>query len=495
MPLLSVRRAVAFTPWAALAAFVLVTGCSNPSITLTPTKSKLCAGGFDSTEITAKVLLTGGSPKAGVTVNFNLTGDGSFSNDPAYALQNATVASDAKGEATVTLYSGSQAGNGATVTANFSDGDTGESASATITIPFTEPGAGCGGAPTSTSLTFRCDVMNIAALREPQPDIAVPCTVEAATHDGSHVPAEAMDIQWLLEAGSMEPQTGASGHRTFLYHPGGGTRTAPKDVEPDATLDEPSRFDALGQTRNPRKGLVTLVAVARGEEAWIDTNGNGKFDPGIDTFDDLGEPFVDMNDNGERDPDEEFIDLNGNGQWDGPNGKWDADTQIWAVTHILWTGPPAIDQKTTENAATHYTLSANTATITAPASLTVSLYLRDENLNPVAGFDGLGSYDQVAFNTVDSGIIGINPATRPIRNQLGFTINADGTIEGRSFLKDPAFQFVISTYDGYDGAFTVTFQTTLSPGPAGEAYFLEQIIEDLTLQLQGHVVLPAPPPP
>jgi hypothetical protein len=476
----------------------LATGCGEASLTLTPKKSQLCAGGFDSTDITAKVKLTNGGSTAGIAVNFSITGDGSFSNDPASAVTSATVATDANGEATVTLYSGKQAGNGATVSADFSDSNSGDSGSATITVPFTEPGAGCGAAPTSTSFTVTCDVANVAALRDPLPQIAVPCRVQAKTHAGAAVPAEAMDITWHIEAdesgnpaGTMEAATDSKGDRIFLFKPTG----KPLQVQPDDSLGEPSRADALGNTRCPRQGLVTIVAATRGEETWVDANANGVFDPGVDSFDDIGEPFVDGNDNGTWDSGlEELVDVNGNGKWDGPNGKWDADTTIYAVTHLLFTGAPAIDQKTTPDAATHYTLSANSTTITAPASLTVTLYLRDDNLNPVAGFDGLGSNDLVNFTTPDTDVISLTPESRPVKNQIGFTINDDGTIAGNSFLKDTGYRFVIGTYDGYAGSYTVNFQTLLSPGPAGaDNWFLDQLTEDLTLTLQGQVKVAATP--
>lgn len=100
---------------------------------------------------------------------------------------------------------------------------------------------------------------------------------------------------------------------------------------------------------NPRDGLVRLVAVTRGEEAFTDTNGNKIWDDG-EPFQDLPEPYVDSNDNGTCDycdPDalvppgavrEEFRDTNRNGRWDEGNARWDGDTDIWTDTVVLWTG-------------------------------------------------------------------------------------------------------------------------------------------------------------
>jgi hypothetical protein len=467
-----------------LAAFL--GGCASASVTLTATKDELCAGGYDKTDIKAVVKLSGGKAKAGIVVSFSLTGEGSFSTDPITTLTSKDVATDAAGEAVVTLYAGRNAGVEATITASFSDDDSGDYAEANITIPFVTPQPGCGGAPGSRSLNFRCDALNVGALRQPMPDIVVPCYVEAATHDGQKIPAEAMEIEFLLEAGSMEASTDYDGHRFFLYRPSGGARTLPKVVEPSPDLFEPSRFDSNGKERCPRQGLVTLVAVVRGEETWIDTNGNGVYDPGVDTFDDIAEPFVDMDDNGDRDSDEDFVDVDGDGSYSQANGTWDNDTKIWAVAHILWTGAPAIEQKTGDAVATHYTLSANSANITAGGSLDVALFLRDENLNPVAGFDGLGSSDYVEFASPE-GIVTLSPYTRAITNQIGFTINTNGTIEGDSFLADLPYRVKLSSTAGYTGDYTLTFTMIASPGPSGQDYFLTQINELLTLQVAGKV--------
>jgi hypothetical protein len=70
---------------------------------------------------------------------------------------------------------------------------------------------------------------------------------------------------------------------------------------------------------------VTILATATGEESFTDIDGNGTFNAG-DTFDDIGEPFRDDNEDGVRQPTEPFLDFGGgnavqpNGSHDGPNG-------------------------------------------------------------------------------------------------------------------------------------------------------------------------------
>ena len=117
-------------------------------------------------------------------------------------------------------------------------------------------------------------------------------------------------------------------------------------------LNEPRRQDpvrkALNLTLNPRDNLVTMIAITTGEEAFDDTNNNGKYDQG-EGFDDLTEPFVDSNDNGTWDEGERYVDTNGNGKWDGKNGVYDASTLIWVPERILWTGMPhGLDARTPE---------------------------------------------------------------------------------------------------------------------------------------------------
>ncbi len=125
---------------------------------------------------------------------------------------------------------------------------------------------------------------------------------------------------------------------------------------------EPWYTDDFGRVRNPRDGLVTIVAYTNGEEQFTDTNKNGRYDVG-EPFIDLGEPYIDVNDNNKWDArlpglpnGEPFVDIPcsaqqakngingckqanvGNGRRDGPNGLWDEDTLIWKKTWILWTG-------------------------------------------------------------------------------------------------------------------------------------------------------------
>jgi hypothetical protein len=88
--------------------------------------------------------------------------------------------------------------------------------------------------------------------------------------------------------------------------------------------------------------------VVRGEEAFVDSNGNGVYDLGEPFTDAPSEPFIDANDNGVWDPGEFYVDTNGNGVFDGPNLVWDGpgcpqagcntSPTIWISMNILFTG-------------------------------------------------------------------------------------------------------------------------------------------------------------
>ncbi len=176
----------------------------------------------------------------------------------------------------------------------------------------------------------------------------------------------------------------------------------PQDVDPINGEPWAQVTDKCGtRFSNPRDGLVTIIVLAKGEEGFIDLNGNGVWDAG-EPFIDQGEPFIDANDNGVYDPGEYFVDLNGNGVYDGPNGKWDADTTIWAETRVLYTGAPSI----TTVVAASGTVPAYGNPMTGPiswvnpqavgvqsssggktATTAVAEFLfRDQNLNPLTPY-------------------------------------------------------------------------------------------------------------
>jgi hypothetical protein len=338
--------------------------------------------------------------------------------------------------------------------------------------------------------TFRitCDAVNIGALREPVPEIKVRCHVTAQTRKGETLPAAALAPEFRTEAGTITPaEDELTGERIFLYGAKGGA-SAPKDVPPDAALNEPSHADENGRTRNPRDGLATLIAVTLGEEAFSDTNGNGQYDQG-ESFVDAAEPFVDADDNDRWDAGEPFVDSNGNDQWDPANGHWDEKIQIMALYKLLWTGPLHASNKTSRIER------LGNAAILDAGKLELEAHVLDANLNPIAAF--AESKDYLEWTISSNGDAQTSDATDPpLSNTLGFSFDKAANTErqrwlivSNSFAPKP-FRLTVEDGSPADGetnpqGFTVSAAIYASPGPTGDGAFLPPIDEAFADRVQG----------
>lgn len=126
----------------------------------------------------------------------------------------------------------------------------------------------------------------------------------------------------------------------------------------------------------PQDGLLSVMAAFRGEESFLDTNGNGKFDyidvdgnnrhdpgePASEPWIDMPEPYLDRNNNCIYDDlsasirlqpvdrvkhSDLFSDVDGSGEFgfrnlqngssgkEFTNGQWDRDTELFVNTHLL----------------------------------------------------------------------------------------------------------------------------------------------------------------
>ncbi len=296
--------------------------------------------------------------------------------------------------------------------------------------------------PSNRNFTFMCDPVNQTVLATPyvdQPiDATFSCKVKLSDRYGNPI-GVATPIQFKTEAGSIPnaattmpyETTGDNveeGAATVYFNTWGGP-AVPRDVAPlevGASDTAPTRSNepwimADGIKRNPRDGLVTLIAYARGEEFFHDLNGDGIRSDGshgekIEPFYDQGEPFVDANDNGTWDEDELYVDVNGNNSWDGPNGKHDADTTIWTITHVLYTGyvkhsailsgAPDLDAPNLFESATGHA-SEYGRCLSYGSSDWFALYFADQNLNRVQADHELSGKSLVGtLNVVTNDSIG-----------------------------------------------------------------------------------------
>jgi hypothetical protein len=455
----------------------LATACSStPNLTLSVNNKEIAAGGTDFATITAAVMLGDDPAAEGLKVGFT-TSAGSF--DRTSELLTQEVSTDAAGKATIKLYSAKATGE-ATVDAQYYDEISGLYANSSVTIKFTSP------LPVASTFRLTCDADNIGAMRAPMPDIKVTCNLTAQSAGGKTIPATALDPTFFAEAGSITPKKDYyTGKQVFVYSPKGGS-PAPKDVDPDQGLAEPSYDDKNGKKRNPRDGLATIIAVVEGQEAYNDANGNGTWDPG-EPFDDAAEPFVDTDDDDSRDPDEKYVDTNGNGQWDIANGKWDAKVKIMAIYKVLWTGKLDNSPKTSR-------IDRINSTISNGSKLDLTAYALDANMNPLAAFQKNSDYLEWLL-TSGGDATSNDPTTPPMDNGRGFSFDMSANTERKrwkivsnSFTASP-FKFTVE--DGYPGDtdpatnFTVSVNVYSTPGPSDDGYFLTQVTEKITDKVQG----------
>lgn len=233
----------------------------------------------------------GNAVNNGTVVNFVLTGPSGGklpSNGGEYIGSNdgtPTTASTTTlgGVAEVNLVSGAVAGP-ATVTASV--------AGTGISTPSAAISIG-GGVPSSNHFRLAATQLNLAAAAGNSATIGAFLSDRFSNVNGLVGTA----VSFFAEAGAIQPLTLADEFGIALA---------------DFTVG--AGF--------PPNGILTIMASTQGEEAFVDTNGNGLYDVG-EAFSDIGEPFLDKNENGVRDADELYIDVNGNGVYNGPNGVWD----------------------------------------------------------------------------------------------------------------------------------------------------------------------------
>lgn len=321
------------------------TQCNNVACTVMGVKG---SGFNEQATVTFTVKDQRGQPVVDVPVRFSIP------NAPAGTIVSETARTDATGKAAANVVAGATIG-AFTVKAVVVDGEA-EGQSATIGIR--------GARASNRNLSLSCARINIPAWANATPGVPlqqkVDCTVKVVDRFNNSV-GTGTSVRLLTEAGSVPSSiptkafvaTGNNddeGWGTFEFNTAG--RFPPVDVpplpadntqEPVQRMAEPS-WQEGSQILNPRDGLVTLVALLRGEEHYDDLNANGQWDPG-EPFLDQGEPFVDENDNGVYDPGETYIDeAPANNRWDGPNGQWDQDTSIWVETRLLYSGRPVGDR-------------------------------------------------------------------------------------------------------------------------------------------------------
>jgi hypothetical protein len=265
------------------------------------------------------------------------------------ATSSGSDPADTVGLAAAQLYSGTVAGTLTTTASATAGGVT-----RTVTLPTV---AVVGARANGANLSVVCSPRNVPALAETDCAISLvdaPITCEALLKDRyNNLLGTATQVIFASEAAAVGQVTTTPAYDPENPAPDLGVASQifqtlgaglPFDVIPDAVVGEPFVDHGLDgcdvRTHNPRDGVVTILAIADGEEAFFDSNGNGTHDTD-EPYVDQGEPFVDQDDNGVWDAGEWFLDVDGDGLYTVGNLAWDSATKIWTQTVVVYTGTPA----------------------------------------------------------------------------------------------------------------------------------------------------------
>ncbi|WP_185242679.1 Ig-like domain-containing protein [Citrifermentans bremense] len=246
----------------------------------------------DSSLVTFKVLDTVGNPKANQAVTFALITDVG-----GVSLSTATGSTDSSGLVSTRVQSGVIAGPVRVRATAVVGSTTLTTQSDQLTIQT--------GAPAQDGFSISLGNMNPEAFNYD----GVNSSVTARLSDHFHNPVpDGTAVYFTTSGGSIEPScVTVNGACTVNW-----------------TSQNPRPVIAGGALAN---GRAVILAYALGEESFVDLNGNGLADIGLDTIKDDPEAFRDDNESGFRDATETFIDFNGDHLYSAGDGKYNGVLQ------------------------------------------------------------------------------------------------------------------------------------------------------------------------
>lgn len=290
----------------------------------------------------------------GVTVDFTITslngGEyiGPNDNTPTQAVSQT---SGGKGQVSIGLTSGTVAGT--VIVDAVVDGTNISTESSKISMG--------GGVVDTAHFSLSTSKINLAGMVVDN-DTA---TIQALLADryGNYNVLEGTPVKFYAEAGAIDTSniTDKNGVTKVTFR-----TQSPRPYDgPDfvITPQEKAKIDNLNTTYGlaipddgsvlQRREWVTILATVPGEENFDDKNANGIYDAG-DVFDaandDLSDPYIDQNDNGQWDSsdNEKFFNTQNNGTFTYPNGVWDGPNcpdagcqsgkTIWKSIDLMFTG-------------------------------------------------------------------------------------------------------------------------------------------------------------
>lgn len=259
-------------------------------VSITPTQISIKGtGGQETAAVKFQVLGSTGAPIKNVDVDFTLS-----STVGGLSLASSEGRTDSKGEVVAVVQSGAKSANVAvTATARIAQVST----QATGLIVST-------GVPDQNSMSLSVSKSNPAGWE--YDGVEVEFTIRLADAANNKIPDDT-PVYFTTNGGAI----------------------------PDSciTKDGGCTVKWVSQRPRPANGQVTILATAQGDESFIDVDGSGYYEPGVDLFDntdcspnvpddcdDLGEAYLDVNHNKTRESDEVFEDYNGNKSYDIANG-------------------------------------------------------------------------------------------------------------------------------------------------------------------------------
>ena len=252
--------------------------------------------------VTFQVLDQSGKPRSGATVNFTLT-----TTVGGVSLLNASATSDASGNVQTTVQSGTVATPVRVIaTVPVAGGSPISTQSSQLTIST--------GIPQQNGFSLAVKCPNVEAWSVL--GVQVPLTVYLVDRFNNPVP-DGTSVSFYTEGGTVAPHcntSSASGAASCTVNWTSTTNRAPADP----TLPVCNHGSPVAGSCD-RAGRSSLMAIAIGEESFVDANGNGAFDAG-ETWTDRAERFLDANENGVYDVGEFFYDFNNNHVRDPADG-------------------------------------------------------------------------------------------------------------------------------------------------------------------------------
>lgn len=278
------------------------------------------AGRQESSVVTFKVLDAGGNPVVGQQVNFALD-----TTVGGLALSASSATSGTGGLASTTVMGGT-VNTPVRVSATLAGGSVSTLSDQLVVST---------GVPEQNSFSLSAVIKNVEGGQFNGCTAPTGTTITARLADHFHNPApDGTAVSFTAEGGSIDASCLTGLIQTT--QPDGSVLTS------KGTPGECSVRFCAGNPR-PADGRVTILAYALGEESFVDSNGNNRYDAG-EPFTDLGDPFrndravTDANANGTDDAyasgnavrasGEQYIDSNGNSSWDqSGNGSYNGVLQ------------------------------------------------------------------------------------------------------------------------------------------------------------------------